>query len=599
MSGPDQARRSQGRLKATGDIDMRPELMLHQHKRAMQNYTGRISAQALNELLDTARYIDPRTGKALSGNRQAMLAAVESGRARLVNVAGLRKALRELDDLKDGKFLDEQAVGEVFTKTIPEGAKASDYVAISEAAAKVWTEAMTKVPVLDNALNYWKGGLLALSPRWYVNNSFGLALQYGLMAGTDVRSILQASNGAFYKSLSRRLDKMFPNVAKRLATKGERNARVSRSLETRQPNLVRDTLASDLVGENVPRAVAFGFHINNKFEEFWRRSATVNRTKQALRNEGIRPGSLSEAQMARLIEKMPESMARNIISDVEYFIGDYRKFNKFEREVLKRVIPFYSWLRVISRLTFALPFRSPVRAAALTLLETASTAGINPNDRVLDPYERGALRILGKAVPTWGLNPWQTLVPVVEAGGEKNPLSALSKEAIGWINPIAQFFINQAAGTNNFGNGVIAPPWEASFTGQAGGINSVTGRPSRQNVSIPWSEAVLSAAFPGQISVLRRVAAGGRSAYDTTSTPTLVNDWVSRLGGGKRNESLYRPESKRKGRSVTGLNTYSTALGIPVYNQDDAALVREAEKALRKALADQRRLARKKKRATP
>ena len=572
LSGPDKARRSKGSLKARGNIDLNPALVLHQHARAMQNYTGRISRSALDELISTAAYIDPKTGKALTGDRLMLLAASDSERVRLVHVGNLKKALHDLDELAEGKFLDDTAMRELFLEKLPEGARASDYVAISKAAADVWTEAMTSSTFLkawDKGTNYWKGGLLALSPRWYVNNTVGLSLQYGLMTGFDFRAIRRGNS-----------------------------AKMRRAMEKRSPNTIKDTLADDLTGgRDIPRMIAFGFKTNAKLEEFWRRAAYMNRAKQAIKSETGRFRKMSDTDIARAIENMPESMAREIVSDVDFFIGNYRKFNKLERDVIKRVIPFYSWLRVVARLTFALPFRSPVRAAAISTLATAAEAGINPADKALDYFERGALQIGGKAIPTWGLNPWQTLAPVLAAFGEENPAGALAEEGVGWVHPGVQFLTSLAFGTNNFGQDVIAPPGSAAYGQDPESFNAVTGRPSRQRLRLPIKEAFLSATIPGQISVIRRVAAGGRRPYDTVETADVVLDYFNRVSGGKRNERLYTPVSKRAGRKASSINPYSTVFGVPVYDQNDGLLIKEAEKRLRDFYNSERKLARTRKKA--
>lgn len=571
FSGPDKARQSTGSLKARGGMDLNPSLVLHQAARAAENYTGTISAKALDELISTAAYVDPRTGKWLTGDRLKLLSAADSERVTLVHQGNLRKALKKLDELEEGKFLDDATVRTVFADSVPEGARASDYIAISRDAADVWTEAMRRVPYLDKALNYWKGGLLALSPRWYVNNTFGLALQYAVMSGGDVRSIITANR----KSLA-----------------------IRRAMENRNPNTTKDTMAADLTGGDIPRVMAFGFKTNAKIEEAWRRAAYLNRAKRRLRDEGVSLRGLSDGELARLIESMPESMVRDIIRDIDFFIGNYRKFNKTEQAFLKRVIPFYSWMRVIGRLTFVLPFRSPARTAAMSLLETASTAGINPNDKSLPYYMRGSLRVGNKAIPTWGINPFQTLAPALEAAGARQPAAALSEEALGWLRPEVQFAISQGTGVTNFGRGVTTPPGTASFGQDPKSLNPITGLPQRQAARIPFLEGAAQSIAPGQMSLARKVFAGNRTPYDTVTTPSLLDDLIGRLGGEKRNERLYQPESSKKGRRPTAANPFTAPFGLPIYQQDDRALTREAAAALREFKAEQRRLAAKRRAAS-
>ena len=119
-----------------------------------------------------------------------------------------------------------------------------------------------------------------------------------------------------------------------------------------------------------------GFEINSHLEEVWRRAAFANRAKRLLANEGIRASKLSDADFAHALEHMPAEAIRSIARDVEFFIGDYRKFNQFEQKFVKRVVPFYSWLRVISKLTFALPFRSPLRAELMAVLAMNGNEGL-------------------------------------------------------------------------------------------------------------------------------------------------------------------------------------------------------------------------------
>jgi hypothetical protein len=425
---------------------------------------------------------------------------------------------------------------------------------------------MTHIPILDKTLNYWKGGLLALSPRWYVNNTFGLALQYSVMTGGDIASIFKANRSKVIRD----------------------------AMQGRAPNAVKDTLAADLTGGgDIPRAIAFGFRTNAKLEEVWRRAAYYNRAKRALRDEGGKFRGMTDNEIADAITKMPESKVAEIVRDMDYFIGNYRKFTKREREVVKRIIPFYSWMRVIARLTFGLPFRSPVRAAAMTLLETASTAGINPNDKALPYYARGALRFGDKAVPTWGLNPWQTLTGTIVAAGEKSPSGALGQEALGFMRPEVQLLTERATGINGFGRGVIGPPTGASFGQDPKYVNTIAGGVTTQRRRISAKEALLQAAFPGQINALRKLAQGDRQAYDTTETPDLIMDYINSLLGAPRNDKLYmKKKTGPRGRKPAAETRITGWLGAPIYNQNDAAVVREAEKAQRDAAAQQRKRSR-------
>lgn len=568
FSGPTAPKRDKGYLVQKGGFDMNPALLAHQAKRAAGNDVGPMSNEALHELVGMAAYLDDK-GKMVVGKRAAQMARTDPDRVVLVNLAALKGALSKLDHLEEGKFLDPAEVKmfhgqgrESWLQAIPEGPVSRQYVAISKAAADVWREAPTTSPLLkgaDRLLDYWKGGVLALSPRWLTNSAIGVGTQYGLLAGGDIRSIVQGvRRGSIRDAVPDTV--VLNNLAHDVGLKG--------GVDTNR----------------LERAFAAGFRINNRMESAWRRAAYINRSKRRLRDEGVKFRGLSDADIARAIDSMPPSVAREVIREVDLFMGEFRKFNRFERDVLKRGLPWYSWLRVISRLTFSLPYRSPVRAAALSTLGRAGEMGINPNDYMRPLYERGAL-VLGKyRIPTTGFNSAASLTGATEAATKiaSNPsdaLGLLGEEALSWSRPEIQTLAASTFGTTNFGNPVIAPTgYGGSVSSYAGSqaINPASGLAERSRTRIPIDEALLQAFGGAPIQAIRKAAAAGERPFDTTRTIPMV---LARLEGGST-KGMFLDPAKDPYRFPVAAGLGSL-VGINPQREDPAALKRRYDRALR------------------
>lgn len=583
FTGPKTPKRTTGALIETGVLDWSPALLTHQAKRAVNNSVGPISAEALDDLIAKAAYVSERTGKPIAGRRALRMAQTDPDRVALVNVGGLRRALRKLDEAPVGETITRADIdaavisGREMIENLEKGTRSSDYIAISKAAADEWrgipkAGSNAWIRKWDTATDLWKGAILALSPRWYLNSTFGAAMQYGLLTGFDIRAIRRAN----------------------------RKGAVREAIPTRE---ALNTMAEDVGWKGgiddgrIKRLMTRGFELNNRIESMWRRAAYLNRAKRQLRSHGVR-GRLSDMEIAHAISNMPPSIARQITRDIDLFMGEFRKFNAFEQAVVRRLIPFYSWLRVITKLTLSLPFRSPARAEALLVATKMGTAAMNPLDHMRPWYDRGAFIIPGTdlRVRTSSANSFATLVGFAEALGAmqgKQDFMPVARELGSWLHPLPQTAINTIAGKNQYGSPVLAPPTEKKR------INPVTGRVEYvSETGMPFLEAMLQAALPGQAGPIRRALVGADSVYDTATTLELLLYRIGAIGP----EGIIR---KRTGKPINEkvgpggvVSSAGAFFGAPITRENTRELERKHRQDVREAKREKKRAAKRRKRET-
>lgn len=211
--------------------------------------------------------------------------------------------------------------------------------------------------VYDKATGLWKHSVLALSPRWHVGNIVGNAALATLGAGLTPAQII-ATNGE-----ARRLVKAFEKGG--------------------------DIPAGDVA--SMERLIAAGFHnpdlatvegttkigrLIGKSYEFNEYVDSVNRTMVYLakKNEGYS----SEAAVQLALKAA----------------GDFTKMTPFERNVVRRVIPFYAWQRHITRLAFSLPVEAPARVAWTLHLADLENR-LHPDPGADNPFNEGTIPLPG------------------------------------------------------------------------------------------------------------------------------------------------------------------------------------------------------------
>lgn len=525
-------------------------------------------------------------GEVASGPKALKLLQADPDNVVLVSRRGVQHALSQMQELQPGQALNETTAGAIFHEVAPDAvavrANPHDFIAVPKAAMDEWRTA-AKAPTslgrgYDSVLSLWKSGLLAFTPRWYTNNLVTNAALYGLAAGPDLRSL-----------------------------------RLARSEALKQPGVVPERIASTAAAEYgrtapalgrveaLPRfknGAAAGFALNNRLESFWRRAAYIHAAKGLLRDDGGKFRHLTQEEVADRIAAMPEPMKAEAIRITEQFMGNFRHFNRLERDVLKRVFPFYSWMRFVGSLTVGLPFRSPLRAQALALMSEARKVE-NPLDEIRPLYQRGRINIHGFGLPTTGMNPFATAQDFIAAAASgANPADVATElvraGAQQGSSPLVQIAAGTWSGRNPFtGRDYSAPPGYggsvAAFGQEPQRFNQATGQWETYHPTPSLLEQVAQAV--PYVPQLRSMLAGANRPYDVTSTPDLIQH---ALGGGPPSWQLFKP-SPVTGRGQAPLPYISPLAQILGFNiqridpqADVAAYQRELANAARARAASRK-----------
>jgi len=253
-------------------------------------------------------------------------------------------------------------------------------------------------------LTVWRGLILHLRIPWLTNNILGNMLLTTLryMGPSGLRSVM----GLIYDT------KGAAGVRRALGMKDIRNHLTEDDIRELLPGQMRGTF----LGANLPPGIlgtGFGQDVgsaavkaSNKVMGFL--PSIDRRTEQAFRRvaaESVLRGSPEVRALYKAMPKQTRSwraamrkgledpqLQQFVMREVNDGLGDFLSLSRNERTMIRQVVPFYAWMREITRITAKTALDTPGRASVITRL---GLIGAENSAQDVPPYLQGGIPIGG------------------------------------------------------------------------------------------------------------------------------------------------------------------------------------------------------------
>jgi hypothetical protein len=558
---PPQNQFNRGVNMERGDIDFSPQQIINMIREA---FGARERTAAASDVITRFAMRD-NDGRLITGDAARKLAADNEGFVETITMRQLARISSLSANRPAGQRLIRDLEEAIFDN-------ADSVVAIPTAVRRGWSTALGKSNILVRSIEYinslWKGGVLALNPRWYMQNFFGMWGQFALGAGADLQAISMARSAKYIETIPGRI------AANGLAADlGE----YARRMQGRGGNPVQQLIRA-------------GFNLNSILEGAPRRAMFWSAAKRNLqRNQFMERGVMNEAYLARAWADVVDGVKRGdlgaeaildeTILVTERFMGNYARYNRFEKNFMRLVFPFYGWMRSIHRLGFALPFKHPKRAALLIMASQMAyeESELNRN-RLTAP--RSGIFIGNRMIGTSSWNPAMSLSDTFrlesEAGGAiegmslRRPASLIDAPYQIGVDALRSGF--QQAGpivgipfraiTGETPAGIpdrFSPGYDGRWAQPTGGYTSVERATGSESNDPPRKGLLptIEQAFP-IVNNLRRAFAGGTPVADATLASLAA--WA--MGGRPEKDAPYMVVNDPRTPAVVQTDGLSALLNI-------------------------------------
>jgi len=323
----------------------------------------------------------------------------------------------------------------------------------------------------DLPLNFWRYMVLGLSPRWYLYNTVGNII-FNLLYGTTkgYKYALEKKwepyvppevGMGFVRS-----EAEFPIGATRglwFLKRPEKIVEVPSALYETVQVVDKKANVWGSLAKFTRKAIEMPPSLNEKIEYFFKKAlfleAIDREARKALMKDTLRKGwflnkELVEKKMMELL-KNPDVVSK-ALDAVGDFMFNYWNMSRYEKEFLRRIIPFWSWYRNIFRLVYwTLPMKYPGRTRLLLALGEIGKSAWRENlkDLGIDPDLLTAnMPWMEHAVPI-GYDPKEKKVIFWNTAGA-NPFATVSEmdfnNLIASTHPVLKVGAEQAFGKDVF-----------------------------------------------------------------------------------------------------------------------------------------------------
>lgn len=463
--------------------------------------------------------------------------------------------LRKLDELQNVDTVLKSSIEEAI-RTLPNdiiellgAAKNNKIYQIPESVADALMKGKNKKGIWEMMFDMGTAGfkrkVLGLSPKWFINNRIGNGIMAALKGVNinDYLNTLKTSDDLLPEAL--RAKSMYEAEKTIIGRAGGGNNDFfgntmrllsgefidTSSLKSIEKAKIQLANTLGVPGKVINAITDAMFNFNQRFENFERKAAYLhsvdNIGRKMIKTTGQNIVKQEELLKAVLND---ENILNTVLKEVDNTLGDYINMTSQERRFIRKLVPFYSWYRTITRYTLSLAETNPIRVNLTNKLAMA----ISEENDDLPEYQRGAIET--------NLTAARTNKPLVLNYEHSIPFSTFGDTAdnpMGLINPLIVKLTEAARGKREFMNKpFVSPNYENVFPNGYASLNKNNLGEFTQELPLPER--------------LKSIPVG----LARTIIPTL--EWIERVGiGGLDNlarKGIFTPKDALFDTSFGGYN---------------------------------------------